>query len=160
MSNHEEIAYHIIESFHLSEIYRVGIVTANHAYVIRPSFFDFHIYLDFKQAPVDVRRVDDIWLNGYASKKNISRFVIPGCCSSISVTRTHELENFLIAHQMTRSSANDHALKWFNQSWEKDLWYRFNGKNRPKYLHWWRKIYRKWISIILRLKLIIYVGFV
>ncbi|CAF0980528.1 unnamed protein product [Rotaria sp. Silwood1] len=155
-----ELGYHIIESFRLSEIYRVGIVTANHAYVIRPSFFDSQIYLDFKQAPDDIRHVDDIWLNGHASKRNITRLVIPTCCYSISITRTHELENYLISHQITRSSANDHALKWFNQTWEKDLWYRFNGQNRPKDLIWWIKIYRKWISIILRLKFIIYVGFI
>ncbi|CAF2524507.1 unnamed protein product [Rotaria sp. Silwood2] len=160
VSSKEEFGYHIIESFRLSKIYRVGIVTANHAYIIRPSFFDSHIYLDFKQAPNDIRHVDDIWLNGHASKRNITRLVIPTCCFSISVTRTHELENYLIAHQFTRSSANDHALQWFHQTWEKDLWYRFNGQNRPKDLSWWIKIYRQWISIILRLKFIIYVGFI
>ncbi|UJR09170.1 hypothetical protein I4U23_013418 [Adineta vaga] len=156
----EEIFYHIIESARLSDMYRVGVVTANNAYLIRPSFFDSHIYLDFNQAPADIRRVDDIWLNGYASKRNISRFVVPTCCRSISVTRTHERENYLISHHMSRSSANDHALKWFNQTWEKDLWYRFNGQNRPKYRSWWSKIYREWLNIILRLRFIIYYGFV
>jgi len=61
---------------------------------------------------------------------------------------------------MTRSTANGHALEWFKQSWEKDLWYRFNGLNRPNYRHWLLKIYREWISIILRLKFIIYCGFI
>ncbi|CAF4016880.1 unnamed protein product [Adineta steineri] len=160
VSGQKEIFYHIIESFRLSNVYRVGIVTANHAYLIRPSFFDSHIYLDFNQVSDNIRRVDDIWLNGYASKQNISRFVIPACCRSIHVVRTHELENYLISHQMTRSSANEHALKWFNQTWEKDLWYRFNGQNRPIYRRWWIKIYREWIDIILRLKFIIYLGFI
>jgi hypothetical protein len=160
VSDQQEISYHVIESFRISEIYRVGIVTANHGYLIRPSFFDAHIYRDFNQVSADIRRVDDIWLNGHASKRNITRFVIPTCCSSISVTRTHELENYLIAHQMTRSAANDHALKWFNQSWERDLWYKFRGENRPKYGNWWVKIYREWIGVILRLKFLIYGGFI
>ncbi len=86
--------------------------------------------------------------------------MIPACCSSISVTQTHELENYLITHQMSRGSANDHALKWFNQTWEKDLWYKFNGVNHPKYLNLWTKIYRKWISGIFRVKFIFYFGFI
>ncbi|CAF1077534.1 unnamed protein product [Rotaria magnacalcarata] len=159
VSGAEELSYHVIEAFRLSEIYRVGVITANNAYVIRPSFFDSHIYVDFNGAPNDIRRVDDIWLNGHASKRNIARLVVPACCSSIGVTRTHELENYLISHHMTRSAANDHALKWFNQTWEKDLWYKFKGENRPHYRSWWTKIYREWINIILRLKFIIYVGF-
>ncbi len=28
----------------------------------------------------DIRRVDDIWLNGHASNETLSRFVIPACC--------------------------------------------------------------------------------
>ncbi|CAF1281552.1 unnamed protein product [Rotaria sordida] len=160
VSGREELAYHIIESFRLSEIYRIGIVTANHAYLIRPSFFDSHIYLDFKQVSDDIRHVDDIWLNGHASKRNITRLVIPTCCFSISVTKTHELENYFNKHQFTRLVANNNALKWFNKSWEKDLWYKFYGQNRPKDCNWWIKIYRQWINIILRLKFIIYVGFI
>jgi hypothetical protein len=61
---------------------------------------------------------------------------------------------------MSRSSANNNALKWFNQTWEKDLWYKFNGVNQPTYQNWWTKIYRKWISSILRVKFIMYVGFI
>jgi hypothetical protein len=76
------------------------------------------------------------------------------------VTRTHELENYLTAHQMTRTSANDHALQWFSQAWEKDLWYRFKGENQPRYHNWLLRIYRNWISIILRVKFIVYFGFI
>lgn len=160
MGGAEELSYHIVASHRLGEIYRVGVVTANNAYVIRPSFFDAHIYEDFNQAPTDIRRVDDIWLNGHASKRNISRFVIPACCASVSVTRTHELENYLLAHRMTRSGANNHALQWFNQSWEKDLWYRFEGENRPKYRYGLAKVAQEWVNLISRLKSIIYCGFV
>ncbi|CAF2714653.1 unnamed protein product [Rotaria sp. Silwood2] len=81
-----EIGYHVIESHYLSEVYRVGVLTANHGYLIRSSFFYFHIYQDFNQVSDDIRHVDDIWLNGQASKLNIPRYVIPSCCSHIEVT--------------------------------------------------------------------------
>ncbi|UJR37019.1 hypothetical protein I4U23_029726 [Adineta vaga] len=153
-----EMAYHIIESSYLSEIYRVGVVTANDAYLIRPSFFDSQIYQDFSDVPDDIRHVDDIWLNGQASKRNISRYVIPSCCSHITVTRTHALEEYLARNRMNRFSANNHALQWFGNSWEQDLWYKFNGENAPKYRNWLVMIYREWVSLILKLKFIIYFG--
>ena len=156
----EEFSYHVIASHRIWEMYRVGVVTANNAYVIRPLFFDSHIYDDFNNVSADIRRVDDIWLNGHAAKRQIARFVISACCVSTSVTRTHELENYFIAHQMTRSQANDHALQWFNQSWDKDLWYRFKGENPPKYSDGLGKIVRQWINLIVRLKFIIYCGFI
>jgi hypothetical protein len=138
----------------------VGILTANYAYLIRPSFFDYHMYLDFNQVSDDIRHVDDIWLNGQASKQNIPRYVVPSCCSHISVTRTHALEEYLQKNKMNRRSANNHALQWFNGSWEKDLWYRFNGENRPKYRNWWLAIYREWTDLILKLKFTVYFGFI
>ncbi|CAF3776190.1 unnamed protein product [Adineta steineri] len=155
-----EMAYHIIESPYLSEIYRVGVVTATDAYLIRPSFFDSHIYKDFNQAPNDIRHVDDIWLNGHAARGNITRYVVPSCCSHIGVTRTHALEQYLVNNKMNRLSANSHALTWFGENWEKDLWYRFNGANAPEYRSWWRIIYREWISLIFKLKFIMYFGFI
>jgi hypothetical protein len=154
------MAYHIVESHYLSEVYRVGVLTANFAYLIRPSFFDSRIHLDFNQMPDDIRRVDDIWLNGHASKQNIARYVVPSCCPHISLTQTHALEEYFLRNQMNRFSANNHALNWFSESWEKDLWYRFNGANRPEYRSWWMMIYREWINMILNLKFIVYFGFI
>ncbi|CAF1159217.1 unnamed protein product [Adineta steineri] len=155
-----EIDYHIIRSYHLSKIYRVGIVTATDAYLIRPSFFDSHIYNDFSQAPNDIRHVDDIWLNGHAAIRNITRYVVPSCCSHIGVTRTHALEQYLVNHKMTRRSANSHALKWFDKTWEKDLWYKFKGENKPEHRNKRTVILREWMNIIEFLKFIINFGFV
>ncbi len=154
------MAHHIIESSYLSDAYRVGVLTANFAYLIRPSFFNAQIYLDFNQVPNDIRRVDDIWLNGQAAKRNIARYVIPSCCSHISVTRTHALEEYFVKNQMNRLAANSHALKWFEISWERDLWYRFHGQNAPNYRSWWMFIYREWMTIILNFKFIVYFGFI
>ncbi|CAF4584165.1 unnamed protein product [Rotaria sp. Silwood1] len=155
-----EMAYHIIESHYLSDVYRVGVVTANAAYLIRPLFFDVHMHLYFDQIPNDIRRVDDIWLNGQASKRHVARYVVPSCCPHISVTRTHVLEEYLGKNNMSRLSANSHALQWFSGHWEKNLWYKFNGENAPKYRNWWMMIYREWISMILNVKFIIYFGFI
>ena len=154
------MARHIIESSYLSHFYRVGVLTANFAYLIRPSFFDAQVYLDFNHVPDDIRHVDDIWLNGQAAKRNIARYVIPSCCSHISVTRTHALEEYLVKNRMNRLAANNHALQWFSMNWERDLWYRFHGQNAPDYRSWWTAIYREWMTIILNLKFIVYFGFI
>jgi len=153
------MVHHIIESLYLSEPYRVGVLTANDAYLIRPSFFDSNIYLNFNQVPDDIRHVDDIWLNGQASRRNITRYIVPSCCPHISVTQTHALEEYLAIHRMNRLSANNHALQWFRESWEKDLWYKFKGENGPKFRSWWVMIYREWTSLLLQLKFIRYFGF-
>lgn len=154
------MAYHIIESYFISEVYRVGVVTANAAYLIRPFFFDPSLHIEFNQAPNDIRHVDDIWLSGQASKQNVPRYVVPSCCAHIGITRTHVLEGYLTKNKMSRLSANNHALQWFNQSWEKDLWYRYNGANAPKYRSWRSIIYREWISLLLQFKFIMYFGFI
>lgn len=151
-----EMSYHIVESQYISEVYRVGVITANYGYLIRPSFFDSHIYLDFNRAPNDVRRVDDIWMNGHAARRNIARYIIPSCCSPTGLTQTHALETYLRNHQMDRFTANTHALEWFADYWERNLWYRFAGVNAPIYRGWSSWIYREWIGMILRLKLFIY----
>jgi hypothetical protein len=155
-----ETDYHIVQSHYLSQIYRVGVLTANFAYVIRPSFFDSHIYLDFNQAPRDVRRVDDIWLNGHAAKRNIARYVVPSCCPHIGVTQTHVLQTYFGRNNMSRLSANSHALQWFGKDWEKDLWYKYNGGNKPEYRDVWTIIRREWISTIEWIEFVIYFGFV
>jgi hypothetical protein len=154
------MALHIIQSHYLSQVYHVGVVTANSAYIIRPSFFDSNLYLDFNQVPDDIRHVDDIWINGHASKRNIARYVVPSCCSHIEISQTPSLENYLITHQMNRFTANNHALQWFHQSWERDLWYRFEGENGPIYRSWWMMIYREWINLISIVKFILYFGFI
>ncbi|CAF3710027.1 unnamed protein product [Rotaria sordida] len=155
-----EMAYHIIQSHYLSEVYPVSVITANSAYLIHSLFFDAHIHLYFDKIPNDIRHVDDIWLNGQASKRNITRYIIPSCCPHISVTRTHVLEEYFGKNNISRFSANNHALQWFSDNWEKNLWYKFNGENAPKYRNWRTMIYREWISMILNFKFIIYFGFI
>ena len=142
----------------MADAYRVGVLTANNAYLIRPSFFDSTLYDDFFNVTNDIRRMDDIWLNGHAAKRNISRYVVPSCCQQFSITRTHELENYLTSHQMTRATANDHALLWFEKYWEKDLWYRFNGENRPDAPHRLIKSIRQTKILIQKLLFLIQFG--
>lgn len=150
------MAEHIIESQYLADVYRVGVLTATSGYLIRPSFFADKIYLDFNYLPDDIRHVDDIWLNAQAARQNIARYVVPSCCSHIGVTRTHVLEDYLTRNHMNRFAANTHALRWLSTSWEKDLWYRFHGVNRPNYRSWWKMIYRMWVDLIVQLRFFLY----
>jgi len=135
------------------------VITATYAYLIRPSFFDSHIYLDFEKAPEDARRMDDIWISGQAAKRNISRYVVPSCCFHIDIDRAKLLEAHLFTHNMSRATANDHALTMFGQFWEKDLWYKFGGENAPRYRSMWTAMHRDWKSIILIIKFIVRFGF-
>ncbi len=146
--------YHLIQSFRIAEVYRVGVATANSAYLIRPSFFDSHIYLDFDQAPADVRRVDDIWMNGHAAKRNIARYVVPSCCPPIAVFQTYALDTYLRAHGMSRARANDHALNMFRTYWEKNLWYQYSGINAPRSYSWLTGINREWSTRIQKMRFI------
>jgi hypothetical protein len=153
-----EKSIHIVESQYLSEVYRVGIVTANSAYLIRPLFFDSTMAQDFAITPEDIRHVDDIWLNGQAAKRNIARYVVPSCCKHIDVTQTHALETYLVEHNMNRSWANTHALHWFDKYWEHNLWYRFNGVNSPVYRSWSTSIIRRLIDTIFTVKFLLSFG--
>ena len=159
VSGTEEYALHIVQSYYLSKPYRVGVLTANAGYLIRPDLFDIQIVKDFLEAPDDIRHVDDIWLNGHASKRHVPRYVVPSCSFHIHLTRTHTLQMYLSRNRMSRKSANEHALKSFEDVWEKDLWYKFRGVNGPQYRWWWTTIDRKWISIIQKLKFIRRFGF-
>ena len=153
-----EIAYHIVESQYISQEYRVGVVTATSAYVIRPSFFDAALYRDFRGVPDDIRHVDDIWLSGQAAKRKVARLIVPSCCSHTGVTRTHVLERYLNEHNMNRFLANNHALEWFREHWEKNLWYKFNGVDGPSYRSWLMAVYRTSYSFILEFRFFIVFG--
>ena len=155
----ERDTHHVIHSSNIAEPFRTGVLTANKAYLIRPVFFTSQLYEDFSQAPLDVRHVDDIWLNGYAARGNITRYVIPSCCSSISVIRHHTLAEDLVRHGITRLEANNHALKWFSQYWEQDIWYRFHGQEQPVYRTWMTAAHRSWIDVVQWLKFVFHFGF-
>jgi hypothetical protein len=146
--------YHVIHSYRIAQVYRVGVTTANSAYLIRPSFFDSHIYLDFDQAPADARRVDDIWMNGYAAKRNIARYVVPSCCPPIGVFRTDALEAYLRGHGMSRATANNRALKMFKTYWEQNLWFQYSGVNAPPSYSWLTGMNRKWNTRIQKMRFI------
>lgn len=158
VSNAKEFSYHVVLSHQLKEIYRVGVLTANSAYLIRPKFFDEQIYSQIYDVPDYIHHVDDIWLNGHAARRNVSRSVVPSFCPNLSVTRTHELERFFQSHQTSRAFVNDRALQWFKSDWEKDLWYRFHGENPPNYRHWLQILFRESLCAMWKLKLIIAIG--
>jgi len=146
--------YHVIQSYRIAQVYRVGVTTANSAYLIRPSFFDSHIYHDFDQAPADVRRVDDIWMNGHAAKRNIARYVVPSCCPPIGVFRSYPLDTYLNSHGMSRATANNHALHMFRTFWENNLWFQYSGVNAPPSLSWLTDINREWSTRIQKTRFI------
>ena len=152
--------HHVVRSANLAEPYGVGILTANHGYLLRPSFFSSQLYDEFPRAPLDVQHVDDIWINGHAARRNVSRYVVPSCCSPISVLSRHVLAEHLSQHQFSRVTANEHALQLFGQYWDKDIWYRFGRGAKPIYRSWVTTINREWIGLIQWVKFVLYFGFV
>ncbi|CAF0897299.1 unnamed protein product [Didymodactylos carnosus] len=127
-----ETFWHIVETNYISEPYRVGIITANSGYLIKPRFFDQHIYVNYTNITKSISLVDDIWLNGHLARRNVSRYVLPSCCAQTHIGKTHALEKHLMTKNVTRRQANDRALYYFKDYWERDLFYKPNGVNHPK----------------------------
>ena len=88
----EEMQDHVADGWKLAEPFRVGVLTANEGYLIKPRFFldvsklEDHTLdwssgaplLDLHQLNASAAHlVDDIWLNGHLSAQGIPRFVVP-----------------------------------------------------------------------------------
>ncbi|CAF0897982.1 unnamed protein product [Didymodactylos carnosus] len=134
--------YHIIDSSNILQPYRVGIVTANWGYLIQPKFFDKHIYSDYNDLTERISLVDDIWINAHLARRHIARYVVPSCCYHLSITKLRVLDTKLSNKQLSRAQANNNALKYFRQYWEKNLYYKFDGINHPVYAQWYKQVYK------------------
>lgn len=88
----EELDDHVADGWRLAEPFRVGVLTANEGYLIRPRFFVATLHEDTGVAPLAskvsvldleqlnasaVHLVDDIWLNGHLATQRIERYVVP-----------------------------------------------------------------------------------
>ena len=149
----QELQWHVILSFDIAEPYRVGVITANKAYLIQPRFFlnnGAHNIVNTSYGPPGAFWMDDIWLNGWLAAAGVPRYVIPtdGITFSINEAAPSLIDSRKRqAHnKRSRRKDNNEVLDWFRYWWEPNLWYEFGGVNGPKYkprtqLNWLRFAY-------------------
>jgi hypothetical protein len=140
----DEMEEHVPEAPTLAQPYRVGVLTANEAYLVYPRWYEASLagparpgslgtgILDTKTLmSTPAHLVDDIWMAGHLSSLGIPRLVIPLPLSdlpSIDVTLAHTLQSHIDSEGTTREAANSETLKFFAGSWQKEgLWYQLRA---------------------------------
>ncbi|KAJ3041366.1 hypothetical protein HDV00_009507 [Rhizophlyctis rosea] len=149
----EEYNNHVIQGDDIASPYRVGVLTANEAYLLLPSFFSTSpksstppydpAILDFSPAPKNARFVDDIWMNGHLALAQVERWVVPCNERSNDITQFHTLEKGMEGAHVTRAGANDEVIGYFGKAWEPDIFYKFGGVNPPRWASLPTRAYRK-----------------
>ncbi|KZW01239.1 hypothetical protein EXIGLDRAFT_718983 [Exidia glandulosa HHB12029] len=146
----DEYDYHVHLGWFLAKPYQVGVLTANDAYLVLPSFFRASACADQGEEahepparpavldpsdsgnPEAAHLVDDIWINGQLARNCVPRYIVPVPGANIDITRTHVLESHMRNDGISRARANDVMLRFFKDAWEREgIWYEFGGKGQP-----------------------------
>ena len=140
-----ELVHHVILASEIAEPYRVGIITANFAYLIQPRFFlhnHAHNILNDTMKPEEAYWMDDIWINGWLAVAGVQRWVIPSDGLSFPLdddqaSLIEELKKKNAKEKkkkpLSRRAQNNQVLRWFETAWEDNLWYKYGGANGPTY---------------------------
>lgn len=136
----EEQAHHVVHGWHLTQPYRVGVLTANEGYLLPPipALRGANVS-DYSTAPAGARLVDDIYMAGRLAGLAMERWVVPAAAPNVLVARSLTLDDRIAAQGTTRAAANTATLIHFECSWEDDLWYRFGGCRGPAWASWARR---------------------
>jgi len=143
-----ESKWHVLYSLHLAEPYRVGVITANHGYLVQPRFFDTGI-LNHSSAPEAARWMDDIWMNGWLARAKVPRLLTPSRGFAFEIFHAQSLieeKQYEQNKAMSRQMANNRVLAHFADAWENDLWYQLYGVNAPTFKGWLRMTF-VWPSV-------------
>jgi len=149
-----EFDRHVHLGWFVAKPYQAGILTANDAYLVLPSFFATNscdasttnrpvnpnpAVLDpfEKGNPEAAHLVDDIWISGQLARNCVPRFIVPVAGANIDVTHTHVLEGHMRDDGISRARANDLMLRFFRDDWAREnVWYELGG-NGEQPVHTW-----------------------
>ena len=97
----------------INKLKRVGVLTGNCGYLIKPNMFNINSLLNYNDAPEGCFYMDDIWINGQLSKNNIQKYVIN---HPYSVNQNSDL-SYTPNLNHKREERNNQAIMYFKPYW-------------------------------------------
>ena len=106
----------MIRASELREPRPAAVITGCGSYLIQPSFFDESLW-DYSQAPQGAFYMDDIWISGCLTRRNVKRYVVPASAMMRSVFRQRRT---LSLHDVPegRQYNNNETIAFFGDSWD------------------------------------------
>jgi hypothetical protein len=95
---------------------QVAVITGCGSYLIQPRFFDASLW-DYSSAPRGAFYMDDIWISGWLSCREIERYVVPASAMMGSVLRQRHT---LSLHDVVpgRQYHNNETIAFFHDAWD------------------------------------------
>ena len=93
-----------------------AVITGCGSYLIQPRFFDESLW-DYSQAPLGAFYMDDIWISGCLTRRNVKRYVVPASAMMRSVFRQRRT---LSLHDVPngRQYNNNETIAFFGDIWD------------------------------------------
>jgi len=93
-----------------------AVITGCGSYLIQPRFFDESLW-DYSQAPQGAFYMDDIWISGCLTRRNVKRYVVPASAMMRSVFRQRRT---LSLHDVPegRQYHNNETIAFFGKTWD------------------------------------------
>src|SRR5436190_15311477 len=106
----------MIRASELREPRPAAVITGCGSYLIQPSFFDESLW-DYSQAPQGAFYMDDIWISGCLTRRNVKRYVVPASAMMRSVFRQRRT---LSLHDVPegRQYHNNETIAFFGKTWD------------------------------------------
>ena len=106
----------MIKASELRQPQGVAVITGCGSYVIQPRFFDESLW-DYSQAPKGAFYMDDIWISGCLTRRNVKRYVVPASAIMRSVFRQRRTLS-LYDVPNGRQYNNNETIAFFGKTWD------------------------------------------
>ena len=106
----------MIRASELREPQPAAVITGCGSYLIQPRFFDESLW-HYSRAPRGAFYMDDIWISGCLTRRNVKRYVVPASAMMRSVFRQRRT---LSLHDVPegRQYNNNETIAFFGDSWD------------------------------------------
>ena len=106
----------MVRASELREPQPTAVITGCGSYLIQPRFFD-ELLWDYSQAPQGAFYMDDIWISGCLTRRNVKRYVVPASAMMRSVLRQRRT---LSLHDVPegRQYHNNETIAFFGKTWD------------------------------------------
>lgn len=106
----------MIKGSELRQPEAVAVITGCGSYLIQPKFFDESLW-DYSKVPQGAFFMDDIWISGCLTRRNVQRYVVPASAMMRSVRRQRRT---LSLHDVPngRQHNNNETIAFFEDAWD------------------------------------------